>query len=151
MKHSMRHLEVLRNPTPEALGTPPSAMAFVLSRTSMLKEVWEVLHAVSDWPEMAIAPGRGGMCLSLRGVTLGHLRWDGRLDLPFDSEVRDRLVAEEMAIPDPDHPKSGRLIFDVRTLRDVDRAVWLLRLAYLSLGSKLRICSTEVAQPPSNS
>lgn len=146
MKHSIRQAEVFRDVPPEAFQTPPATMAFLFSRTSMLKEVWEVLQAVRDWPGVSIAPDPGGLCLALHDVTLGHLRWDGRLDLPFDSEVRDRLVAEQMARPDPDRPNSRRLVFDVRTLRDVDRAVWLLRLAYLSLDTKPRICETEVTQ-----
>jgi hypothetical protein len=118
-------------------------MAFLSSRTSMLKEAWELVQAVSEWPGLSIAPDPGGLGLALHDVSLGYLRWDGRLDLPFRSEVRDRLVAEEMARPgpdpDPDHTNSDRLVFDVRTLGDVDRAVWLLRLAYLSLDSKSRI------------
>ncbi len=38
-----------------------------------------------------------------------------------------------MVQADPAYPKSSRVIFDVRNLTDADRAVWLLRLAYLSV------------------
>jgi hypothetical protein len=109
----------------------------------MLIQVWEVVQAVREWAGVSIVPDPSGLCFSLRDVLLGHLRWNGRLDLPFGPDVRDRLITEEMASLDPERPDSGRLVFDVRTLGDVDRAVWLLRLAYLGLGSKLRICATE--------
>jgi hypothetical protein len=109
----------------------------------MLKEAWELVQAIRDWPGIAIVPDRRGLCFALQDVTLGHLRWDGRLDLPFGPEVRDRLIAEEMGTLDPDRPDSGRLVFDVRTTGDVDRAVWLLRLAFLRLDSKVRVCGAR--------
>ena len=112
-------------------------------------EVWGVVQAVEAWPGVQIAPNRSGLCLRLSGVTLGHLRWSGRIDLPFGPEARDRLLAEEMARRDPDQPDTDGVVFDVRTVADVDRAVWLLRLAYLSVDSKVDVCaSTDVAQPP---
>jgi hypothetical protein len=106
----------------------------------MLQEVWDVVQAARAWPGVAIKPGRGGLCLSIGAVTLGHLRWNGRIDLPFGPEVGDRLVAEGMATRDLDPPDQGRVVFDVRGSDDVDRAIWLLRLAYLSLDSKTTVC-----------
>lgn len=106
----------------------------------MLIQVWEFLQAVGGWPDLTISTDPSGLCIGIQDVTLGHLRWNGRLELPFGPEVGKRLIAEEMAAPDPDRPDTGRLVFDVRTLADVDRAVWLLRLAYLSLDANRRVC-----------
>ncbi len=115
----------------------------------MPKEIWRVVQAVEAWPGVQIAADRSGLCLSLSGITLGHLRWSGRIDLPFGPEARDRLLAEEMAFRDPDQPDTDGVVFDVRTVADVDRAVWLLRLAYLSVDSKVDLCaSADLAQPP---
>jgi hypothetical protein len=150
MKHPITQVEVFQRRAGEALRTRPATTSSLSSGTDKRKEVWELVQAVKDWSGVSIVPDPGGLCLSLDDVTLGHLRWDGRLDLPFHSEVRKRLLAEGMASPDPDQPDSGRLVFDVRTLRDVDRAVWLLRLAYLSLDSKLRVCATQVAPVPAD-
>jgi len=97
----------------------------------MLKEFWDVVHVVGSWPGAAITRDRRGLCLTLNAVKLGHLDWGGRLVLPFGPEMRDQLVAEQLAHRDPDHPDDGHAIFDVRTGGDVKRAVWLLRLAYL--------------------
>jgi hypothetical protein len=131
------------------LPAPSAAIpAFLWSRTGMLEQVWHVLQAVSAWPGVSIAPDRDGMCLALRGVLLGHLRWNGRIDLPFGPEVRDRLVAEEMASRDPDRPDGDGVVFDVRTVADVDRAVWLLRLSYLSAESKADVCAPDIAPRP---
>jgi len=106
----------------------------------MLKEMWDVVQAVGAWPGIAIATDPNGLCVVLRGVTLGHLRWNGRIDLPFTPELGDRLVAEQMATRDPE---SDRVVIDVRTGADVDRAVWLLRLAYLKASPKVQVCGCD--------
>jgi hypothetical protein len=112
---------------------PPAATAaFVWSRTDMLEEVWSVVQEVAALPGLAITPDPGGLCLAIRGgERLGYLRWDGRLYLPMGTDARDRLVAEDMASLDPDRPDADWVVFDVRAVTDVARAVWLLRLAYL--------------------
>src|SRR5207248_1181073 len=127
-------------PLPEAFPKASEEMASLWSRTSMLQEVWDVVQAARTWPGVAIKPDRGGLCLSIGGVALGHLRWNGRIDLPFGPELGDRLVAEGMATRDFNRPDQGRVVFDVRGGADVDRAIWLLRLAYLSLDSKANVC-----------
>jgi hypothetical protein len=130
MKHSITQADVARDPQQAALFATLGEAAYLWSRTSLLKEVWDVVRAVRAWPGLAIASNWSGVCLALGGVSLAHVRWDGRIDLPFGPELRDRLVAEEMASHDPD---TDGLMFNVRTAADVDRAVWLLRLAYLSV------------------
>jgi hypothetical protein len=149
MRHnSTAQPDVFRDPEQEMLLAPPAAIARLWSRTSMLKEVWDVVQEVGAWPGVAIVPDGSGLCLglALSGVMLGHVRWNGRIDLPFAPEIRDRLVAEEMASRDRDHPDACRVVFVVRTMADVDRAVWLLRLAYLSVNSNVDARTNDVAQ-----
>lgn len=149
MKHSINQADVSRGPQHDVLAAPGAPIAYLWSRTSTLKEVWAVVQAVEAWPGVQIAPDRSGLCLMLSGVTLGHLRWGGRIDLPFGPEAQDRLLAEELARRDPEQPETDGVVFDVRTMADVDRAVWLLRLAYLSVDSKVDVCARpDVAQPP---
>jgi Family of unknown function (DUF5519) len=144
MSHPSPQPKVSGDARQEASSVPPLAMALPLSRTSTLKEVWDVVKTVEAWPGVTIAPDGSGLCLTLGGVTLGHLRWNGRIDLPFAPEAGNRLIAEGMASRDPDRPGTNRVVFDVRTAADVDRAVWLLRLAYLSMDSKADTCASEV-------
>jgi hypothetical protein len=114
----------------------------------MLKQVWGAVQAVGGWPGVSIDPDPDGLCLTLTGVRLGHLRWTGRIDLPFPPEIGERLVAEEMACPDPEHPGTGRIVFDVRSVGDVDRAVWLFRFAYLSVESNADLRQLAPCSPP---
>ena len=126
----------------------PDAMAVLWSRTSMLKEFWDIVQAVGTWSGAVITRDRRGLCLTVSGVKLGHLDWDGGLVLPFGPEMRDELVAPTTANLDPDPADTSRSIFDVRTAADVNRALWLLRFAYLIADSKDDICAMVAAQEP---
>ena len=114
----------------------PNAMAALWSRTSMLKEFWDVVQAVGTWPGAAITRDRRGLCLAVNGVKLGHLDWDGRLVLSFGPEMRNQLVAEKMANRYPGPADREYAILDARTGDDVHRALWLLRFAYLIQDAK---------------
>ena len=128
MKHTRTKPDGSGNP--RGPYPPATAMGHLWSRTRLLNEVSGVLQIVGSWPAIQIAPNHNGLCLSLDRVILGQIRWNGRIDLPFDPEVGKRLVAEGMACRDPD---SHQVVFVLRADADVEHAVWLLRLAYLSV------------------
>ena len=110
---------------------PPAAIAFLWSRTGRLKEAWDVVRALGNWQAAEIRPDRGGLRLTLGDVTLGHLLWNGRIDLPFGPQAAEQLVAEEMASRDPGESHTVRVVFDIQSADDVNHALWLFRFAYL--------------------
>jgi luciferase-like monooxygenase len=125
-----------------ALRLSPDSLeraAYVWSRTRFVQEIEQVLHATGAWPGMVIQPDRFGLQFIAGNATLGNLRWDARLDVPFPADVGDRLVAEGMAACDPDESRADRVVWIVRTPADVDRAVWLLRLSYLRCCGNLEV------------
>jgi hypothetical protein len=123
-------------------------MAMFWSRTGMLQEVREIVYAVAAWPEVRITPSRTGLCFTLGNVTLGHMRWNGRIDLPFGPNVLRPMLAEWMVDRDPDQPDSERAVFDVQSMADVDHAIWLLRFAYLIGDSKVNVCRADTVGGP---
>jgi hypothetical protein len=133
MRHPFTQLEISRNSEP----APPEALARLWSQSSLLKEVWVVVQAIGAWPDVMIAPDHSGLSLTLRGANLGHVGWSGRMVLPFSPEVAERLVTEGMASRAPDAHDAAEVVFDIFSLADADRAVWLLRLAYQSVHCKL--------------
>jgi len=143
MNHSMTQPDVYRKLQQAWLPAQAAAMAALWSRTGMLKEISEIVHSVAAWPEVRIAPSRMGLCLTLGNVTLGRLRWNGRIDLPFGPSVLRPLMAEWMVELDPNQPDSERAVFEVRGMADVDRAVWLLRFAYLIGDSTVDVCRAD--------
>ena len=99
----------------------------------MLKEVSQIVHAVVAWQDVAITQNGNGLCLELSGLKLGYVGWNGRIHVALGADLRDELVAQGMAQSNPDDPNASEVVFDVRDAQDVDRAIWLLRLAYLDL------------------
>ncbi len=139
--------DIFSDPRHATLRAPPMGMACLWSRMRILREVWHVVKAVGDWRGVTIGTDRTGLSFMVGGATLGHLRWNGRLVLQLGTEVGDRLVAEAMASRDPDQPDKSHVVFDVRSVADVDRAVWLLRIAYLSMDGKAGASATDIAHP----
>jgi hypothetical protein len=114
----------------------------------MLKEFWDVVQTVGTWSDTAITRDRRGLCLMLNDVKIGHLEWDGRLVLPFGPEMRDELAIPGTGDLDPDPTDASRSIFNIRTAADVNRALWLLRSAYLIADSKRDPCARVASQEP---
>jgi hypothetical protein len=131
MRDFFTDAERFDSPQTDELPATPAAMPFLWTRTSKLAEVWEIVRATRMWPEVAITADSSGLCFSVTGNSMGHLNWEGRLELPFAPALLDELMAEDKADANPD-----RAAFQVQTNADVDRAVGLLRLAYLTADSK---------------
>jgi Family of unknown function (DUF5519) len=120
----------------DVLPALPEVMPFLWTRTSKLTEVWAIVRATRFWPDVVISTDSGGLCFAVAGYSMGHLDWDGRLDLPFATDVLDELMAVAPAGGNP-----GWAVFHVQTNADVDRAIAILRLAYLIVDSrKTRLC-----------
>ena len=143
MHYSISKTEGSPKPQQELLRARAVAMAALWSCNGMPEEIREIVQSVAAWPEVRISPSRTGLCLTLGNVTLGRLRWDGRIDLPFGPNVLRPLMAEWMVERDPDQPDRERAVFDLRSMADVDRAVWLLRFAYLMWDSKVNVCRAD--------
>ena len=110
---------------------PLTNAAYFASRTRLIKEMTQVMDAAKDWHGVVIQPSHDGLQFIARNAAFGFLRWNGRLDVRLSAELRDRLIAEEMAARDSSRAKSDRVVWIVRSSADVDRAIWLLRLSYL--------------------
>jgi hypothetical protein len=145
MKYSSTQSDFFREPSLETSRQMPATLARLWSRTSKLKEVWVVVQAIGAWPGVAITPDGDGLRLMLRDFEFGFIGWDARLDLPFAPDVAHRLVAEGMASQAPGPRSAGHVVFDIRTLIDSDRAVWLLRLAYQSACSNAKRVNADSA------
>jgi len=108
--------------------------AYRWSRTRFLNEFEQLITAVADWPGMMIHSNRDELQFVAGNSTVAQLRWNGRLDVLVPSELTDRLIVEAMAARDPHPSRNDRVVWTVRTHDDVQRAVWLLRLAYICSG-----------------
>ena len=88
-----------------------------------------------DRLQMAVArphPHRfGGLEFNLDMAEVGHIHFNGMVDIPFNSKIRSQLLAEKRAESHHLLPETGWVSFYVRSEADVEQAIWLFRLSYL--------------------
>ncbi|HEX6502873.1 MAG TPA: luciferase family protein [Terriglobales bacterium] len=87
---------------------------------------------LASWPQVSVHPHRfGGREFRFGAAEIGHLHIGGNLDIPFPRSVRDALLTAGLVIKHYWVPNSGWTTYRVRTERDLQHALWLLRLSYL--------------------
>src|SRR5260370_212835 len=98
----------------------------------MSRLIDQIATQVSAWDGVTSAPHRfGGTEFLLEGREIGHVHGFGLADIVFSRPLRDQLVAEGQALPHHIYPDSGFISFYVKKEPDVQRALWLFRLALL--------------------
>lgn len=94
-------------------------------------------EVVSGWPRISVHPHRfGGREFLFGGAEVGHVHANGMVDIPFTRPVHDVLLAEGLAEPHRWVPNSGWITFRIRSEKDIDRALWLMRLSYVRYALK---------------
>jgi hypothetical protein len=96
-------------------------------------EIDRIVAEVSTWDGVEAGEHPfGGTEFRLGPREVGHVHRWGIVDVAFPRRVRDRLVEEGRTEPHHVYPESGWTTFHVEGADDVDGALWLLRLSYLS-------------------
>jgi hypothetical protein len=72
----------------------------------------------------------------LAHAEVGHVHEGGIVDIPFPRSIRDALLAEGLAEEHHWVPNSGWITFRVRSEKDLQHAVWLMRLSYFRYALK---------------
>jgi len=117
-------------------GLPNLFDAFLMGHTALfhherLSALHEIELSVISWPGVMTKIHRfGGTEFTLGRREIGHLHGNGLLDIPFSKELRNQLINQKLVQPHHIFPKSNWVSFYVRTVADVPRAVYLLRLNY---------------------
>jgi hypothetical protein len=124
----------------------PNAMAFLWSRTGLLREFLDIVEVVGAWPDARIIENRDGLTFAVNDVKLGHLKWRGQLVLAFRRESRSVIADEKLE--EPDQRDEDVIVFNIRSATDVDRALCLLRFAYLISDRDWNECRPSGAVDP---
>jgi hypothetical protein len=97
----------------------------------------QVEDAVSAWPHISVQPHRfGGREFLFGKAEVGHVHTGGVVDIPFPRSVHDALLSQGLAEQHRWVPDSGWITFRMRSERDLDHALWLMRLSYLRYALK---------------
>lgn len=92
---------------------------------------------VSAWANVSVHPHRfGGREFLFGKAEVGHVHVGGIVDIPFTRSIRDALLVEGLAEEHYWVPDSGWITFRIRNERDLDRALWLMRISYLRYALK---------------
>src|SRR6266513_3595330 len=96
-----------------------------------MQPVKRLEDTVASWSRISVYPHRfGGREFRFANAEVGHVHTGGIVDIPFPRSIRDALLAEGLAEGHRWVPNSGWITFRVRSDRDVQHAIWLMRLSY---------------------
>ena len=104
----------------------------------MKYELNKLEHEVSTWSHVSVLPHRfGGREFLFDKAEVGHVHTGGIVDIRFPRSVRDALLADGLAEEHHWVPNSGWITFQIRSEKDLTRALWLMRLSYLRYALKV--------------
>jgi len=99
-----------------------------------LKNLEEI---VASWPQISVHPHRfSAREFRFGNAEVGHVHDGGIVDIPFPRPVRDALLQEELAEEHQWVPDSGWITFRMRSDKDLQHAIWLMRLSYFRYALK---------------
>jgi hypothetical protein len=102
---------------------------------------------VSSWPGVSVHPHRFAAREYLFGkAEVGHVHFWGDVDIPFPRPVHDFLLEHHLAERHRWVPDSGWTTFHIHGDRDVEHAVWLMRLSYLRYALKSATNPSELLE-----
>ena len=90
-----------------------------------------IKSAISSLPNVTTLPHRfGGTEFRYNKRELGHIHGNSLVDIPFPMPVRNKLIEEGRVKEHHIMPESGWISFYIRTEKDVDVAIELLKMSY---------------------
>ena len=104
---------------------------------------------VSSWPGISVHRHRFAAREYRFGqAEVGHVHIWGDVDIPFPKPVHNFLVERNLAEQHSWVPDSGWTTFRMRGGKDIEHAIWLMRLSYLRFALKteaspVRLLATE--------
>jgi len=102
-----------------------------MERVNKLEEI------VTSWPEVSAHPHQfSAREFRFEKAEVGHVHDGGMVYIPFPRMVHDALLEEGLAEEHPWVPDFGWVTFRIRSDRDVQHAVWLMRFSYFRYALK---------------
>ena len=87
---------------------------------------------VSSWPGISVLPHRFVAWEYRFGkAEVGHVHFWGDVDIPFPRPVHDFLLDHRLADQHRWVPDSGWTTFRIHGDKDVEHAIWLIRLSFI--------------------
>jgi hypothetical protein len=95
---------------------------------------------VSSWPGISAHPHRfAAQEYRFGKAEVGHVHFCGDVDIPFPRPVHDFLLGHNLAEQHRWVPDSGWTTFRIRGDKDIEHAIWLMRLSISVTGSSSKL------------
>src|ERR1700694_2691670 len=105
---------------------------------------------VASWPRISFHSHRFGRReFHFANAEVGHVHYGGIVDIPFPRSIRDALLKEGLAEEHRWVPNSGWITFRVRSDKDLQHVVWLMRLSYFRYALKTSFNPRELLEEAS--
>ena len=102
-----------------------------------MQQVKKLEEIVASWPEISVHPHRfAAREFRFGNAEVGHVHSNGIVDIPFPRSFRDALLEEGLAEEHQRVPNSGWVTFRFGSDKDLQHAVWLMRLSYFRYALK---------------
>jgi hypothetical protein len=102
-----------------------------------MQQVKKLEEIVASWPEISVHPHRfAAREFRFGNAEVGHVHSNGIVDIPFPRSFRDALLEEGLAEEHQWVPNSGWVTFRLGSDKDLQHAVWLMRLSYFRYALK---------------
>jgi len=107
-----------------------------------MRDLEKLEHEVLSWPKVSVHLHRfGGREFRFGAAEIGHVHASGVVDIPFTRSIHDALLREGLAKEHRWVPNSGWITFRMHSEQDLQHALLLMRLSYLS-------CALKTASDP---
>jgi hypothetical protein len=106
-----------------------------------LEQIASNLPAVSTVPH-----NMGGREFVWQEKEIGHIHWNGDLDILFSKKIRDVLIAHQLVEVHKWVPDSGWTTFKVKNEKDLEQAFDLLQLSYCQKRKRVVKAEEEVLE-----
>jgi Luciferase len=102
-----------------------------------MKSLEKLENEIASWSDVSVYSHRfSAREFRFGAAEIGHIHSGGTVDIPFPRSIRDELLAEGLAEEHRWVPNSGWITFQIRSEKDFDQALWLMRLSYLRYALK---------------
>jgi hypothetical protein len=106
----------------------------------MLTRVRKLKQTVAAWPHVSVRPHQFSADeFRFDNAEVGHVHAWGTADIPFPRAIRDALLEEHLAEEHRWVPNSGWTTFQIHSDKDLEHALWLMRLSYLRYALKTEV------------
>jgi Family of unknown function (DUF5519) len=98
----------------------------------MARLVKKLIEKISAWPNVSVHPHQFlAQEFRFGKAEIGHVHSWGVVDIPFTRAIRDYLIENQFAQQHHWLPDSGWTMFCMWSTKDLEHALWLMRISYL--------------------